>query len=574
MTNSPSLRRQRMDRASRIFWHPGMWIALAVFLGSGSLEAATGETGPRTVLLGLGDSLTHGTLDGANNWINTLNAYLQRIANSLGQRIPLSFSQPLFSLEEKRLRPFILPTNLGVSGADAFSLEGIEYFQRAGVPESYVSPDLLADKLLPRQLQDTYDKVLYPINLYVGRPTSQLDSAIWLLNHGATAVGIDKAVVIFWVGNNDSGTAALGSGGMNPMFFPLPLDQIEPVMPLLTLLLRFGESLGLVSFAPYTLASIERNLTRMGDFAAQYDRLLTRLQLEERLAGVQTDLFLLTLPYYSAVGYLFDSDDLEFYLRKVNPAYGVPPSFKRVVLEGPGADPLSGDRVSLLTFGLMYALLDTGFPVEYVNQILEVNGQQRDELVLSESEQQYIMARIDWFNAVIKLSAAFRGPRVHLVDIGQFMNDALSGKLEVKIGDRVLSRKWIRGSSFSMDGVHPSYTGHALVANFVLAALNQALGLDAPLEDLSAVLAGDPYVDRDRDGWAPGPPYTGSGLTEVLFFFKDPDDRDPSVQPVLPADVWVRIQNALLEEIFGIPVMREEALRMGLAPAETAAPEE
>ena len=39
----------------------------------------------------------------------------------------------------------------------------------------------------------------------------------------------------------------------------------------------------------------------------------------------------------------------------------------------------------------------------------------------------------------------------------------------------------IRGGGFSMDGVHPGYTGHALIANFILEGINEGSGHAAPL---------------------------------------------------------------------------------------------
>lgn len=557
----PKRRCLAMEWFYRLTWVFALCLPFLGFIESGSVQAATGL---RTVLIGVGDSLTHGTMDATNNAINTLNAYLQKIAESLGQGTPLIFSQPLFDEEERRLMPFLVPTNLGVDGADTFSLEGIEYYKRAGAEESSITSGYLCDRRLPWRLEDKYDKVLYPLNLLARRPVSQMDSALYLLHQ--LVADQSKGLIIFWVGNNDSSTAALGSGGKNPTFLPIPLEQIEPeITPALKLLLRFGERQGALSFTPYTMTSIERNLTGLQDFVDQYEHLLTRLEAGGAFSSGQVELFLLTLPYYSAVGYLFDSEDLEYYLQKLNPAYTVPPTFKRVAPPGePITDPLKGDRISLLTFGFMYALLHSGYPVEYVNQILEIGGEQRDELVLSEEEQQYIMSRIDGFNAAIKALAATRGPYVHLIDTGQYLNDALTGRTVISIGDRVLSRKWVRGSSFTLDGVHPGYTGQALIANVVLEHLNEILGVEAPLYALSDVLARDPYVDRDGDGWAPGPAYKAFGLTELLFLFKDPDDGDPTVQPELPPDVWDRISDVLLREILGIPVIRMEAERLGI----------
>jgi len=407
----------------------------------------------------------------------------------------------------------------------------------------------LADVLLPSRFADKYDKVFYPINVKLRKKASMIDSAVWLMNQYA---GVSRPVVVFWVGNNDSSSAALGEGGVNPTFLPIPFEQVAAELtPLARALLAEGEAAGDLSFEPYTPAALERNLTLVADFAAQYGRLLTRLKSEVNAAAT-AQLFLLTLPYYSSVGYLMDSEDLEFYLRKLNPDYTVPPSFKRVAPPGePITDPMRGDRISLLTFGFMYALLDSGYSVDYVNAVLETNGEQRDGMVLSESEQGVIRARIDSFNAAIRNATAAYGPNAHVVEIAEYLNDGLSGKKPIVIGDTVLTRKWIRGSSFGFDGVHPNYTAQALIANFVLGQLNATLGLNAPLHDLAAILATDPYVDRDGDGFAPGPSYRGDGIAELLFLFKDPDDTSAGVQPVLPFNVWELISRALLKEFLG-----------------------
>jgi len=168
--------------------------------------------------------------------------------------------------------------------------------------------------------------------------------------------------------------------------------------------------------------------------------------------------------------------------------------------------------------------------------------------VLAEEEQRLIMRRIDGYNAAIKAAAA-QDPRVHLIDIGQYLNDLLTNKTSITINGKKINRKWCRGGGFSMDGVHPGYTGHALIANFILEQLNRALGFAAPLQDLAGIMQQDPYIDRDGDGWVAGPAYTATGFTELLFMFKDPDDSNPAIQPVLPVDVWLRISDFFLQKL-------------------------
>jgi hypothetical protein len=502
------------------------------------------------VLIGLGDSMTQGTMNATNNATNTLQAYMQKVYESLKEVSPVSFSQPLLDSQEKRLMPFTLPTNLGVDGSDIYSFEGKKYYKRYGTDESFVSRDFLCDKLFPCGPADLYDTVLYPINLLAFKPVSQLDASLWLLNTMARTAHPPTAVVILWIGNNDSSKSSLGLGASNPSFIPLPLDLIEHKLnPNLSALLRSREERGLLSFEPYLLSSITRNLTEADDFAEQYNRILTRLETEVTESELQAEFFLCTLPYYTSVGYLVDSEDIEYYLQKADASYTVPFSFKRVAEpDNPPTDSLRGDRISLFTLLSMYILLTEGQSVSFVNQALELNGEQRDGLVLSEDEQHHIIARIDSFNAAIKESVSGSDLSVHLIDTGHFLNEVLTGKTVLTINDRVFNRTWGRGNSFSSDGVHPGYTAHALIANFIVEHLNEQLDLEAPLHDLSPIAENDPYVDKDQDGWVEGPPYEAPGLAKLLLLFKDPDDRDTTVAPAVPPDIWHRVTTIFLEE--------------------------
>jgi hypothetical protein len=538
-----------------------MFGAQAAQAQSDSGSSAASVVSP-VVLIGLGDSLTHGTMDATNNWINSLNAYLQKVANSLSTQVTLHFQQPLYDVQESRVRPFATPTNLGVDGSDSFSMAGIEYGKRVGSGENVISPSLLAEKFRPAELSDDYDKVIYPINLLGRRPMSQIDAASWLLQDGVPGGGIPNALVAFWIGNNDSSGAALGLGGENPEFFPLPFDQIaSELKPDLRLLLGVARSLGLASYEPYLQSAVERNLTDIADFESQFNSLLDRLAAADDASPVATDILVLTLPYYSAVGYLMDSEDIEYYLRKIDPGYSVPPGFKRVTPDGePITDYFQGDRISLLTFGLLYTLLSTGHTPLEVNQVLEQDG-----LVLSEAEAQFVMARIDAFNQVIRDSVAARDQRFKLIDIGQYLNRALAGDIEIIVNGQRLTRKWMRGGAFSFDGVHPGYVGQTAVANFLLGEINAAFGLSAPIYDLSPIHLTDPYVDHDGDGWSAGPGYQATGMNELLFLFRDPDDADPGTQAALPPNVWDVISDILLEELLTNTQIREEARRRGLA---------
>lgn len=549
---------------SRHLTFPSVLPLLLLFLLPVAGSAKAADQRPEILLSAVGDSLTQGTMDAANHAFSTWNAYLHRISESLAQvSIPI-FSEPVLNLSGRRLFPFRIPTNLGVDGADIFSIEGIEYYKRVGAEDSFLSPSCLCDKKLPQGLTDAYDKVLYPLNLLAGQPVSQMDALRVLLDRlAADERSSAHALVIFWAGNNDSSLATLGTGGANPVFLPFPFDLIAlQLLPGLRALLDYGQTTGILRFDPYTVDAIERNLTEEDDFANQYRHILSRLQEDSLLPSERRSIFCLTLPYYSAVGYLFDSEDIEYYLRKIDPDYTVPPTFSRVAAPGePVADFTRGDRISLFTFGFMYMLLHTGYSADYVNRALEIGGIQNDGLVLSEAEERMIMERVDGFNRAILSAAAETGPSVQVLDIGEDLSAVLTGETPIEIDGRILNRKWSRGGSFCLDGVHPGFTGHALIANQILDSLNERLGLAAPLHDLKAIMLTDPYVDNDEDGWVPGPVYKPAGLTELLYLFRDPDDTDPDRQVELPPDVWQSVSRILLEEMLGVPSLRDEAAR-------------
>lgn len=219
-----------------------------------SEEAGTGrralrraaEAMDRVLLVGIGDSLTHGTMDATNVQVASQNAYLQKVADKLGLVTRLRFRQPFYDIAEKRLQPWTIPTNLGVDGADVFSIDGLSYHERAGTTVDVPTDDFLADQKLPSRLKDDYDKVLFPINLLAGQPVSQIDAAVWQLTKGAQLARAEKAVAVLWIGNNDSSGAALGTGG-TPDWQPIPFEQIASELPRgLRLLMRFGQRTGQV----------------------------------------------------------------------------------------------------------------------------------------------------------------------------------------------------------------------------------------------------------------------------------------------------------------------------------------
>jgi hypothetical protein len=503
---------------------------------------------PKTLLLGVADSLGQGTMDAVNNQLNTQNAFMEKIY--LGLRnggLRLKFAQPYLNLQGSRINPFLLPTNLSVDGEDIFSVDGLEYGKRAGQPGNNNPTDnYYCDRLQSYLFADMHDKVLYPINLWAGQKVSQVDALIWHLNRHW-----GPAYVCFWIGNNDSGLAALGLGGKNPEFLPIPFEQIKDKLKLgARYLLQYGANNNVLSFTPFNPANIERNLTDYNDFMAQFQQVSAKISSQANLNKV--DFFVMNYPYYCDVGYLFPKEDISAYLASASDPDPVPD------FEG---------SVSLLTFLCMYVL----YLEEGSASLPDILAQ--PDLILDTEERNSVRARIDEFNSFL-LPFSAPGDQVHLVDIATDFNVILNGG-SLPINGENITRQWGRGGGFSMDGVHPSYTAHAVIANRILSAMSGISGKTIPLHDEYAAWLNDPYVDHDGDGWVAGPAYEGSGRTRILFLFKDNDGDDGSdgegqavIDTMQPAEIWELISDALLEEIIDIPLIRAEAARKGFLPIE------
>lgn len=132
-----------------------------------------------------------------------------------------------------------------------------------------------------------------------------------------------------------------------------------------------------------------------------------------------------------------------------------------------------------------------------------------DDDVLDAAELQTISTRIRDYNAVIT-EAAGLSERIHLVDMhGEFERMLASGRALRGDGPDMVASTHFTGAvdgagregMFSYDGVHPSDTGHAVVANILLDKIKAELGDDprfrafteAPPIDEKAALARDPH---------------------------------------------------------------------------------
>ncbi|MHB8872285.1 MAG: hypothetical protein ACYC8T_01230 [Myxococcaceae bacterium] len=100
-----------------------------------------------------------------------------------------------------------------------------------------------------------------------------------------------------------------------------------------------------------------------------------------------------------------------------------------------------------------------------------------------------IRARIVAYNEVLREETRAH-PKIHLVDLHARVATVLSEGVTI---DGQTLKPAPYGGLLSLDMMHFSDTGYAVLANFFLEEMNASLGTKIPLADLSAIHATDPY---------------------------------------------------------------------------------
>jgi hypothetical protein len=100
-----------------------------------------------------------------------------------------------------------------------------------------------------------------------------------------------------------------------------------------------------------------------------------------------------------------------------------------------------------------------------------------------------IRATVVAYNIEIAIEAALSGAT--LVDIYSLVNNLADHGAVV--GSRTLTTDFM-GGLFSLDGVHPTNTGYAIIANEFIATMNRNLRTNIPLADVVEVSESDPLI--------------------------------------------------------------------------------
>jgi lysophospholipase L1-like esterase len=208
------------------------------------------------------------------------------------------------------------------------------------------------------------------------------------------------------------------------------------------------------------------------------------------MPSVMTPLDTFTTEYQQLIGYLQDNTDAHLVIANI-------PDVTAVPYLQPAALVLA--EVSAET-GAPAAVLSQVLGIEagdYVNQAglaeipLILAGAQAgpisDAGVLSAAEVVQVQTMVTAYNQVIADAVTATGAT--LVDIhALFAQTAANGIVE----NGIPGTASFLGGVFSLDGIHPTNTGYAVVANAFLDAINAGLGKSYPEVNVAAIAATDP----------------------------------------------------------------------------------
>lgn len=209
------------------------------------------------------------------------------------------------------------------------------------------------------------------------------------------------------------------------------------------------------------LAGNATDLTPLAQFTADYSALLNRL------SRTRARLVVANIPDVTTTAYLISAQE-------VAALVGAP-----LFIIGPILGISANDYVTPAAVPLIARILQN-----------PATGPLPANVVLTASEVTTIQTAVNNYNRVIAQKTAEKNGV--LVDINALVTSA--EQTGFPLGDgRVVTTNFL-GGLFSLDGVHPTNTGYAIIANEFIRKINQRYRTNIPLVDIIAVANNDPLV--------------------------------------------------------------------------------
>ncbi len=347
-------------------------------------------------------------------------------------------SDGLVTTTQLRDFPALLARQAGIS-ADAF--------QQPLISEPGIPPQLYLKSLLPLVV-DRKPGMGQPLNLNLPRPYNNLgitgatsidvlqtktsaDNPFFdlvLRKQGTVmeeAVALSPTFITFWVGNNDVLAAVLNGKAIDGV-------TMTPVE-------AFGQAMS---------------------------------QLFEILGAYQGRVVVCNIP--SATNIAFTTA-VSIYVTNPSTKQPVLINGQKVPLIGPDGPLTPGNYVTL--YAIDYLNQGYGIP-----ESLGGNGKPLpDEVVLNPQEILAIEGHINSYNSIIAYLAANNS--IPVVDAYSFMTKLTTDGYAV--GGVSITKDYLTGGFFSLDGIHPTDLGYAIIANLWIEKINGAFSSQIPLVNLN-----------------------------------------------------------------------------------------
>lgn len=431
-------------------------------LSAGSLDL--------TKYVAVGNSLTAGYQDNGLSLEGQLNSYPNILANQFSYVGGGEFTQPLFSLEQRNGSGYLRLTGFTSTGSPITSTVTTQLAVRG----------MGADGKTPL------------LTKYTGG----------INNYGVPGIRVSDIKIQGYGLNNPQ--------GFNPFF-----ERIQPDNSFQTYLERVSTSaptffslwLGNNDVLGYaTAGAFASFITPTADFEANYTEMVNALSANNTEGIVATIPDVRAVPFFTTVGPTFKAS-----LPAAVPAVVVltknTPT-RKVVPKSDIKDANGGTTLFTLTAAPYLPLVGTATGkywrdlarsqspsnpnvalVQYLTafqidttKMFGLSGENPfpSALVLDADEQAEIATATTAFNNIIKAQAASKNLAVF--DAYAFFNGIQSGFM---LNGVAYSPAFITGNLFSLDGVHPTQRGYAIIANEMIRAINAKYGSTIPTVDVT-----------------------------------------------------------------------------------------
>lgn len=372
-----------------------------------------------TKYIAIGNSLTAGYADNGLYLAGQKNSYPNIIAQQMKASDGGEFKQPLF-------------TEAQSNGSGYIKLTG---FNSDGTP--ILTP--VTEKLAVRNQQKQLTKYTEEVN-NLGIPGMRLDFAVGAPTFSALNPFFERLLPDAEVGAK---TYLSFVSGRNHTFFTCWLGNND--------VLGWATNGGVVGGDP------TKALTPKATFTQLYNAVIGTMTAQGQKGAVATIPDVTAIPFLNTV----TTAALLAGVQKVSP------NVQALYISTPNGARIATEKdLFVLTFPT--AMLGTGTPYPYgLHPLNPIESQ----YVLDESEVTMAKDYVDSYNATIRATADAKG--LAMFDAHHFLNTFKNG---VQIDGVNFTAGFITGNTFSLDGVHLTQKGYAVVANEFIKAINAKYG--------------------------------------------------------------------------------------------------